>query len=131
MYFIAIQTPIPMPMSIFIKYKNPHIYDASLENTLHIISFSKQTCHSIQVMRSTPQRTPGTFVSLLYMHDIQDVCDTHLQEFKVVQFSVEIYLHTFCNCNRSFIEWKKKVLTKTDPLTLSILIFISSKIRLY
>ena len=46
----------------------------------------KQTYHSIQAVRPIPQRIPGTFVSLLYVPDMQDVYDTPLQEFGVIRF---------------------------------------------
>jgi hypothetical protein len=45
-------------------------------------------------VRSIPQRTPDIFVLLLYVPYMPDVYDTLLQEFGVVRFSVEIYLHS-------------------------------------
>ena len=47
-----------------------------------------------------PQHTPDIFVLLLYVHDMPDVYDTLLQEFGVVQFCVEIYLHSLHNQSR-------------------------------
>jgi hypothetical protein len=37
-------------------------------------------------VRPISQRIPGTFVSLLYVPDMQDVYDTPLQEFGVIRF---------------------------------------------
>ena len=48
---------------------------------------------SIQDVHSKRLCTPRTFLSQVYEHDKQDVCDTLLQEFGVVLFSVEIYRH--------------------------------------
>ena len=48
---------------------------------------------SIQDVHSKRLCTHRTFLSQVYEHDKQDVCDTLLQESGVVLFSVEIYRH--------------------------------------
>jgi len=69
-------------------------------------------CHSVQVVRSIPQHIPDIFVLLLYVHEMPDVYDTLLQEFGVVRFCVEIYLHSLRNqsghisgCFTSFVHF--------------------------
>ena len=65
-----------------------------------------QTYRSIQVVRSKQLCTLRTFLSQVFVHDMQGVCDILPREFWEVLSSVYL-LWSFCNISKNLGEWER------------------------